>query len=173
MSAVDGEYDGENNESHRDSQQGDTVGHVPEQQAVFVPSQHEELEMLTVLSKDAAEILWEMVLMNGGGDPADLEDMKGRAEQLRAQLRGMLNDYDGSDEVLMCGALEAFDSLNSALNNNANDKASAGNKDARKAENVPQASLIGDDEEPAGGQQQVDTSSPPAQQTTVPNLIDF
>ena len=119
---------------------------------MFVPSQHEELEMLMVLSKDAAEILWEMVLVEDGGDGVDLEDMKSRAEQLRAQLRGMLNDYDGSDEVLMCGALEAFDSLNSALNNNSKD---AGNVPAESNESPPPA--------PQEAQQQ----------SAVPNLIDF
>ena len=84
---------------------------------VHVPSQQEELAVLTVLSKDAAEILWEMVLLkeDDGANVADVEDMRSRSEQLRAQLRGMLNDYDGSDEVLMCRALEAWDSLNSAL----------------------------------------------------------
>lgn len=78
-----------------------------------VPSQYEELGELTVLSKDAAEILWEMVVMGTQG--SDVQEMRGRAEQLRAQLRGMLNDYDGGDEALMCNALEAFDSLNAAL----------------------------------------------------------
>lgn len=78
-----------------------------------VPSQYEELGELTVLSKDAAEILWEMVVMGTQG--SDVQEMRGRAEQLRSQLRGMLNDYDGGDEALMCNALEAFDSLNAAL----------------------------------------------------------
>ena len=84
---------------------------------MHVPSQQEELAVLTVLSKDAAEILWEMVLLkeDDGANVADVEEMRSRSEQLRAQLRGMLNDYDGSDEVLMCRALEAWDSLNSAL----------------------------------------------------------
>jgi len=84
---------------------------------VHVPSQQEELAVLTVLSKDAAEILWEMVLLkeDDGANVADVEEMRSRSEQLRAQLRGMLNDYDGNDEVLMCRALEAWDSLNSAL----------------------------------------------------------
>lgn len=173
MSAVDGgDCAGENN-GERDQEAG-VVRNVSEQQAVFVPSQHEELEMLTVLSKDAAEILWEMVLMDDGGDAADLEDMKGRAEQLKAQLRGMLNDYDGSDEVLMCRALEAFDSLNSALNNNANET-DCGKKESQNTPDdlsspAPQGDLLGEPipggADPAQQQQQ-------QQQNSVPNLIDF
>lgn len=159
MSAVDGGYDNDDGENNHSEQGGllERVGGGEEQQTVFVPSQHEELEMLMVLSKDAAEILWEMVLVEDGGDGADLEDMKTRAEQLRAQLRGMLNDYDGSDEVLMCGALEAFDSLNSALNNNSKD---AANENTHT--DVPQSN----ESPPAAHEEQ-------QKQSAVPNLIDF
>lgn len=99
---------------------------------IQVPSQQEELELLTVLSTDAAEILWEMELLKEeeGAAEADIEEMRARSEQLRAQLRGMLNDYDGSDEVLMCRALEAWDSLNSAL-------------DGRGGEGTPANDLLG------------------------------
>jgi len=99
---------------------------------IQVPSQQEELELLTVLSTDAAEILWEMELLKEeeGAAEADIEEMRARSEQLRAQLRGMLNDYDGSDEVLMCRALEAWDSLNSAL-------------DGREGEGTPANDLLG------------------------------
>lgn len=177
VSAVDGgDYDGENNGGEREQEPG-VVRNVAQQQAVLVPSQHEELEMLTVLSKDAAEILWEMVLMDdGAADAADLEDMKGRAEQLKAQLRGMLNDYDGSDEALMCGALEAFDSLNSALNNNANETDS-GNKEVQNtlgdlSSPAPDGDLLGEDMTDGA-----DPTPPPPpqqqQQNSVPNLIDF
>ena len=49
VSAVDGgDYDGENNGGEREQEPG-VVRNVAQQQAVFVPSQHEELEMLTVL----------------------------------------------------------------------------------------------------------------------------
>jgi len=99
---------------------------------IQVPSQQEELELLTVLSTDAAEILWEMELLKEeeGAAEADIEEMRARSGQLRAQLRGMLNDYDGSDEVLMCRALEAWDSLNSAL-------------DGREGEGTPANDLLG------------------------------
>ena len=109
-----------------------------------VPSQQEELELLTVLSTDAAEILWEMVLLKEeeGAAEADIEEMRARSEQLRAQLRGMLNDYDGSDEVLMCRALEAWDSLNSAL-------------DGKEGEGTPANDLLGGFGE-AGGKGEAD-----------------
>lgn len=152
-----------------------------------VPSQQEELELLTVLSTDAAEILWEMVLLKEeeGAAQADIEEMRARSEQLRAQLRGMLNDYDGSDEVLMCRALEAWDSLNSAL-------------DGREDEGTQANDLLGEigaeDEEDKGGyeneDQKLDEDSTPANvadasgssvakpsaepsQNAAPNLIDF
>lgn len=89
-----------------------------ESRAAMVPSQEEELQEISVLSKDAAEILWEMVALGENG--TDLDDMKSRAEQLRAQLRGLLNDYSGGNEQLMCGALDAFDSLNAALEDQTN-----------------------------------------------------
>ncbi|KAI8108156.1 hypothetical protein M9434_006186 [Picochlorum sp. BPE23] len=117
VSAVDGDdttegQDQEHVGDHADGREEEETR--ARQRAVsHVPSQYEELGELTVLSKDAAEILWEMVVMGTQG--SDVEEMRGRAEQLRAQLRGMLNDYDGGDEVLMCNALEAFDSLNAAL----------------------------------------------------------
>ena len=46
-----------------------------------VPSQQEELELLTVLSTDAAEILWEMVLLKEeeGAAQADIEEMRARS----------------------------------------------------------------------------------------------
>lgn len=161
VSAVDG-GDDENDDTHSDHRDVlERVGGGEEQQAVFVPSQHEELEMLMVLSKDAAEILWEMVLVEDGGDGVDLDDMKSRAEQLKAQLRGMLNDYDGSDEVLMCGALEAFDSLNSALNNSSKDA-----ENGKSHTDVPESNESPPPPVPHQEQQQ-------QQQSAVPNLIDF
>ena len=78
-----------------------------------VPSQAEELQEIAVLSTDAAEILWEMVVLGEQGE--EMEDMRRRAEQLKGQLRGLLNDYSGEDETLLCNALEAFDRLTAAL----------------------------------------------------------
>lgn len=175
VSAIDGGDDGENNESGVERQRNDRLeGGAQVQQAVFVPSQHEELEMLTVLSKDAAEILWEMVLVSNGDDltgDVDLEDMRGRAKQLRAQLRGMLNDYDGSDEVLMCGALEAFDSLNSALNNNSNEIRGEGENDRKK--DARDDILVGDRGDRDVDEVAITTQQSPTPQGEVPNLIDF
>ncbi len=139
-----------------------------------LPSQQEELELLTVLSTDAAEILWEMVLLKeDGAAQADIEDMRARSEQLRAQLRGMLNDYDGSDELLMCRALEAWDSLNSALDGREDE--------VTPAEDMPDGSdVVG-----AGGEARAHTevadasgsgvAKPAAEQSqnAAPNLIDL
>ncbi len=116
MSAVDGEDMTEGQDQHvgdhADGGEEEAI-RASRRAASHVPSQYEELGELTVLSKDAAEILWEMVVM--GTEGTDVQEMRDRAEQLRAQLRGMLNDYEGGDETLMCSALEAFDSLNAAL----------------------------------------------------------
>ena len=48
-----------------------------------VPSQAEEMRELAVLSRDAAEILWEMKAMGEGG--AAVEDMRGKAAQLQVR----------------------------------------------------------------------------------------
>jgi hypothetical protein len=161
-----------------------------------VPSQQEELELLTILSKDAAEILWEMVLLKDadGASADDVQDMKARSEQLRAQLRGMLNDYDGSDEMLMCRALEAWDSLNSALDGDVG--AQGGTEEARAVNSAelvaPGDNLLGlgvdvlDHSSAAGmpgldGSSAVPVSSKPeasdgngkASQNAPANLIDF
>lgn len=169
-------------------------GHHRHQSSNFhVPSQQEELEVLTVLSKDAAEILWEMVLVEvEGASAADVQDMKSRSEQLRAQLRGMLNDYDGSDEMVMCRALEAWDSLNAALDG---DKGETGDVNAGDAGDVgegaeggalPPEDLLGLDAVDAPGasspsnpsasgpsaKQPIGEQPPPSQNAHV-NLLDF
>ncbi|PRW59857.1 hypothetical protein C2E21_1451 [Chlorella sorokiniana] len=77
------------------------------------PSQADELQELSVLAKDAAEILWEMVAMGEGG--AAVEDMKSKAGQLQAQLRGLISDYQGGDEAIFAKAFEAFDMLSRCL----------------------------------------------------------
>ena len=46
---------------------------------------------LAMLARDASEILWEMVAMGEGGGA--VADMKGKAVQLQAQLRGIISDY--------------------------------------------------------------------------------
>lgn len=56
-----------------------------------LPSQSDELQELSVLARDAAEILWEMVAMGEGG--AAVEDMKSKGRQLQAQLRGAISDF--------------------------------------------------------------------------------
>lgn len=53
--------------------------------------QADELQELSVLARDAAEILWEMVAMGEGG--AAVEDMKSKGRQLQAQLRGAISDF--------------------------------------------------------------------------------
>ena len=171
MSAVDGEDSDHAQQQSEDQQQPDEQQQQQPRGGLHIPSQHEELEVLTVLSKDAAEILWEMVLTKHDENDADFVDMMGRAEQLRAQLRGMLNDYDGGDEVLMCRALEAFDSLNSALD-----------KDAAVAERV--AAEEEEEREEEKQQQPPAAAAPPGQNAEegqktqggddgLPNLIDF
>lgn len=88
-----------------------------------VPSQAEEMRELAVLSRDAAEILWEMAAMGEGG--AAVEDMRGKAQQLQAQLRGIISDYTGGDEALFAEAFEAFDMLSRCLEEQSNPAAAA------------------------------------------------
>lgn len=80
-----------------------------------LPSQAEEMQEISFLARDASEILWEMVAMGEKG--AGVADMTTRAEQLQAQLRGLINDYSGGDEKLLAGALEAYDMLQRSLDN--------------------------------------------------------
>ena len=80
------------------------------------PSQTEEIQELSVLSKDAAELLWEMVAMGSKG--AEVTELRERSEMLRSQLRGLINDYATSEhvnEALLAGALEAFEMLTQCL----------------------------------------------------------
>ncbi|KAL4429621.1 hypothetical protein ABPG77_008670 [Micractinium sp. CCAP 211/92] len=78
-----------------------------------LPSQADELQELSILARDAAEILWEMVAMGEGG--AAVEDMKSKGRQLQAQLRGAISDFQGGDEALFARAFEAFDMLSRCL----------------------------------------------------------
>jgi len=73
------------------------------------PTQTDELKEVSILSKDAAEILWEMRALGEGGDR--VEEMESTAKQLQAQLRGLINDYSGGDEQLLSSALESFDMI--------------------------------------------------------------
>lgn len=83
------------------------------------PSQTEELQELGILAKDAAEIMWEMVALGEGGQA--VEDMRSRALQLQAQLRGMLSDYTEGDEAVLMNGLESFDMLTRCLDGEANE----------------------------------------------------
>ncbi|KAK2080262.1 hypothetical protein QBZ16_000115 [Prototheca wickerhamii] len=80
---------------------------------VGLPTQVDEIRELTVLAKDAAGIMWEMVAMNESGPAA--AEMQANAQQLQAQLRGLIGDYQGGDEKLFNEALEALDMLNSCF----------------------------------------------------------
>ena len=80
-----------------------------------LPSQAEEMQEISFLARDASEILWEMVAMGEQGP--GVADMTTRAEQLQAQLRGLINDYSGGDEKLLAGAFEAYDMLQRSLDN--------------------------------------------------------
>jgi len=171
VSAVDGEeIDYAQQQSEDQQQENEQQQQQPQRGGVHIPSQHEELEVLTVLSKDAAEILWEMVLMKHDENDADFVDMVGRAEQLRAQLRGMLNDYDGGDEVLMCRALEAFDSLNSALDK---DAAVAERVAAEQEEEKLQVGEGQQEQQEEGEQEQPAEKKKQVGDDGLPNLIDF
>jgi hypothetical protein len=54
-----------------------------------------------------------MVAMGESG-PA-MEEMRGRAEMLKSQLRGLINDYAGGDEKLYAAAFESFEMLSRCL----------------------------------------------------------
>jgi hypothetical protein len=90
-----------------------------------VPSQVDELREVSVLSKDAAEILWEMVLLADPAIAEDVADMRAKAEQLQSQLRGLIGDYAGGDEALLASGIEAFDMLSRCLDEQKGDAAAA------------------------------------------------
>ncbi|GAB4822123.1 hypothetical protein N2152v2_009169 [Parachlorella kessleri] len=83
------------------------------EQAAHLPSQVDEVREISVLAKDAAEILWEMVAMGESGGA--VADMQSKAEQLQAQLRGLISDYQGGDESVLAQAFESFDMLSRCL----------------------------------------------------------
>jgi hypothetical protein len=80
---------------------------------VALPSQTDEIQEISVLSKDASEILWEMVAMGETGE--SMLEMRSRAEMLQAQLRGLINDYAGGDEKIFAGAFEAYEMISRCL----------------------------------------------------------
>ncbi|KAK9811420.1 hypothetical protein WJX72_003696 [[Myrmecia] bisecta] len=82
-------------------------------QPAAVPSQADELRQLTELAQEAGAILWEMAAMQDTGDAAT--DMVSKSEQLQAQLRGMISDYQGVDEGALAAGLEAFELLGNTL----------------------------------------------------------
>lgn len=117
-----------------------------------LPSQADEMRELSVLAKDAAEILWEMVALGEGGD--QVSEMKTTATQLQAQLRGIINDYSGGDETLLMGALESFDMLTRCLDDNKDPIAAP----AAAAEEAPAAASA--DVAPAPAAQQIKPAAP-------------
>lgn len=78
-----------------------------------LPSQADEMREVSVLARDASEILWEMVAMGEAG--STVAEMRARAEQLRSQLRGLINDYSCEDENVLAQAFEAFEMLERSL----------------------------------------------------------
>lgn len=83
----------------------------------MLATQVDEMRELSALAKDAAEILWEMVALGESG--AAFADMRSKAEQLQAQLRGLISDYSGGDETLLAQAIEAFDMISRCLDSQA------------------------------------------------------
>ncbi|KAL6779740.1 hypothetical protein ACKKBG_A13540 [Auxenochlorella protothecoides x Auxenochlorella symbiontica] len=100
-------------QSYRPPNTGGATGAASFTAAAAVPSQVDEIRELSVLAKDAAGILWEMVALGETGPAAT--EMRSTAEQLQAQLRGLIGDYTGGDEALFSQAFEALDMLNSCL----------------------------------------------------------
>lgn len=117
---------GEDEEDYGDRPQGGTYrppssggaeeGGGPGRPASFtvgLPSQTDEIQEISALSKDASEILWEMVAMGERGE--SMLEMRSRAEMLQAQLRGLINDYAGGDEKIFAGAFEAYEMISRCL----------------------------------------------------------
>ncbi|KAL4458365.1 hypothetical protein ABPG75_013230 [Micractinium tetrahymenae] len=127
-----------------------------------LPSQADELQELSVLAKDAAEILWEMVAMGEGG--AAVEDMKSKGRQLQAQLRGAIGDFQGGDEAVFARAFESFDMLSRCLDEQEAPAAAA--PAAAPAAAVPAATLT----PPPGTAAPVAAGRPPADEAP---LISF
>ena len=73
---------------------------------------------LTALSKEAAEIMWEMAAL--GDRSAAADEMAANARSLQAQLRGLVSDVSdggggGVPEATFAAALAAFDMLSTTL----------------------------------------------------------
>jgi len=79
-----------------------------------LPSQTEELQLLSALAKDASEILWELAALGTSGP--EIQEVRDRALLLQKQLRGMIGDFQGDgDEAVLAQALEGLDMLNRCL----------------------------------------------------------
>lgn len=126
---------------------------------VALPSQTDEIQEISVLSKDAAEILWEMVAMGETGE--SVLEMKSTAEMLQAQLRGLINDYAGGDEKLYAGAFEAFEMISRCLD----DQKAPEKVVAEAAVEPPQQEM------PAAGENHPDMSVEPAQEQPRPVAV--
>jgi len=83
-----------------------------------LPSQTEELQLLSALAKDASEILWELAALGTSGP--EIQEVRDRALLLQKQLRGMIGDFQGDvDEAVLAQALEGLDMLNRCLDDQA------------------------------------------------------
>mmetsp|Transcript_6485 Transcript_6485/g.18689 ORF Transcript_6485/g.18689 Transcript_6485/m.18689 type:complete len:248 (-) Transcript_6485:98-841(-) len=94
-----------------------TVGSLRSQH-MSLPSQAEEMREVAALANEAGELLWEMVAQGAQGDAT--AEMKQKAQQLQAQLRGLIGDYQDSDEGALEAGLKSFDVLNNVLEEHSN-----------------------------------------------------
>lgn len=101
------------------------------------------------------------VAMGEGG--AAVADMKGKAEQLQAQLRGLIGDYQGGDEAAYAAAFESFDMLSRCLEEQEAPAAPAGVPPAVPATATAPAAV-------AGSTAPAAVSAPPAEEAP---LISF
>lgn len=96
---------------------------------------------LTALSKEAAEIMWEMAAL--GDRSAAADEIAANARSLQAQLRGLVSDVSdggggGVPEATFAAALAAFDMLSTTLEEwDAGTAASAPAPDARAKAAAP------------------------------------
>lgn len=146
---------------------GDFMGRMRAQQPQ-VPSQADDMREVAALANEAGELLWEMVAENELGDGA--KELREKAQQLQAQLRGLIGDYQDSDEESLEAGLKALSVLNNVLEEDSNPTPSQGAGDSRDEASGAAGAPVADTSAPAGTKDSV--AAPSAPHVPPPNLMD-
>lgn len=89
-----------------------TMSHLRAQH-MQLPSQADDMREAAALANEAGELLWEMVAENEQSEGAF--ELRDKAQQLQAQLRGLIGDYQDCDEGALESGLKALTVLNTVL----------------------------------------------------------